>query len=322
MTFLLTTVAIIALCVGRYSISLETLWQAIIEPSNISDPTVATVLWQVRLPRIVMAALSGAGLAVAGTSLQAIFANPLISEHILGVSSGASFGAALGILFFKNTFAIQFNAVVFGIAAMLSACFIAQKNGRVKVLMLVLAGVIVSALFSAGLSMLQYVADSEKELPTIVFWLMGGLSKSTMATVYRAAPPLLISIFLLYRNRWQLNLLSLNEEESISLGVNVKRVRLLIILLTTLITASVVSSCGVISFVGLIVPHFGRILVGSDNKHLVPASIFLGAIFILLVDTLARTISASEIPLSILTSFIGAPFFAYLLHKTGGVWND
>lgn len=314
--------AIAALCVGRYPISLGTLIQSLANPSGMSNPVIGTVLWSVRLPRIIMAVLAGAGLAVAGASLQAMFANPLVSEHILGVSSGAGFGAALGILFFDSTLATQSSAVLCGVLAMLLTYFIADKNGRVRTLMLVLAGVVVSALFSAGISMLQYVADSEKELPTIVFWLMGGLSKSTMLTVFRAAPPLIIALFLIHYNRWQLNLLSLNEEESMSLGVNVKRVRLTIIFLTTLITASVVSSCGIISFVGLIVPHFSRMIVGPDNRHLIPASIVLGASFVLVVDTLARTVTASEIPLSILTSFIGAPFFAYLLHKTGGVWND
>ena len=314
--------AIAALCVGRYPISLGTLIQSLANPSGMSNPVIGTVLWSVRLPRIIMAVLAGAGLAVAGASLQAMFANPLVSEHILGVSSGAGFGAALGILFFDSTLATQSSAVLCGVLAMLLTYFIADKNGRVRTLMLVLAGVVVSALFSAGISMLQYGADSEKELPTIVFWLMGGLSKSTMLTVFRAAPPLIIALFLIHYNRWQLNLLSLNEEESMSLGVNVKRVRLTIIFLTTLITASVVSSCGIISFVGLIVPHFSRMIVGPDNRHLIPASIVLGASFVLVVDTLARTVTASEIPLSILTSFIGAPFFAYLLHKTGGVWND
>lgn len=312
----------IALCLGRYSIAPQTLYQAFFYPDLLEDSAIATVLWRVRFPRVLMALLAGAGLATAGASLQAMFANPLVSEHILGVSSGAGFGAALGIILGGGLWGIQGCSIAFGLLAMLGTCCIARKNGKIKTLMLVLSGVIVSALFSAGISMLQYIADSEKELPTIVFWLMGGLSKSTMFTFFTSAPPLLAAVFFLYKNRWQLNALSLSEEESTSLGVDVRRVRLYVVLATTLIAATVVSSCGIISFVGLIVPHFGRMVVGSDNRYLVPTSLLFGALFILVVDTFARTLTASEIPLSVMTSFIGAPFFAYLLHRTGGVWND
>lgn len=321
-SFLTFVAALAALCCGRYGISPAVLWRAFFEPSLVSDPMIETVLWQVRMPRVAMALLAGASLAVAGTALQAMFTNPLVSEHILGVSSGAGFGAALGILFFGDTLSIQISAVFFGIVAMSAACFVARRDGRIRTLTLVLAGVVVSSLFMSGTSLLQYVADSEKELPAIVFWLMGGLSRTTVHTVSRAAPILLVSVYLLYHYRWQLNLLSLSEEESLSLGVDVKRLRLTIVFLTTLITAAVVSSCGTIAFVGLVVPHFARMIVGPDNTHLLPSAALLGALFILSVDTAARTLTASEIPLSILTSFVGAPFFAYLLRRVGGGWND
>ena len=311
-----------ALCCGRYGIPPATLWRAFLEPSLVPDPMIDTILWQVRMPRVAMALLAGASLAVSGTALQAMFTNPLVSEHILGVSSGAGFGAALGILFFGDALSIQLCAVFFGLVAVSAACFVARKGGRIRTLTLVLAGVVVSSLFASGTSLLQYVADSEKELPTIVFWLMGGLSRATTHTVFRAAPILLAAVYLLYRFRWRLNLLSMSEEESLSLGVDVKRLRLQIVLLTTLITAAVVSSCGTIAFVGLVVPHFARMIVGPDNTHLLPSAALLGALFVLSVDTVARTLTASEIPLSILTSFVGAPFFAYLLRRVGGGWDD
>ncbi|GAA0732951.1 iron ABC transporter permease [Clostridium oceanicum] len=319
-TILLVIMVFVSIGLGRYSMNPTAFLNGLFHPTKSS--TSMLVLWKVRIPRIVMAILIGSGLAVSGATLQAIFGNPLVSEHILGVSSGAGFGAAFGILFIGSTLGIQISSIIFGLLSMAIACMIAKKNGSISVLMLVLSGIIVSSVFSSGISLLQYFADPDNQLPTIVFWLMGGLSKVTVSTVIRTAPIILTSIFILYKIRWQLNIASLNEEEAISLGVNIKRIRLLSIVLATTITATSVAACGMITFVGLVIPHFTRMLIGNNNKILLPGAMLLGAIFLLVVDNFARTITSAEIPLSILTSIVGAPFFAYLLHKTGGVWND
>ncbi len=318
----LFVLAVIGVSWGRYQISLTDLFYGLTNPSTLSDPAIEIVLWDVRIPRVIMAMLVGAGLSVAGASLQAVFGNPLVSEHILGVSSGAGFGAALGIIYFGVTVAIQATAVVFGLLAMLLAYGLSRKHGQVNTLMLILGGVIISSLFSSGISILQYFADPDQELPTIVFWLMGGLTSVIPETLLRAGIIIAVCIAVLIAVRWHLNIISLDEEQATSLGINVKLFRMLVILLATIITAVSVAVCGMISFVGIIVPHFSRMLVGNDNKYVIPATAICGAIFLLFVDSLARNISASEIPLSILTSVIGAPVFAYMLRKTGGVFSD
>jgi iron complex transport system permease protein len=188
--------------------------------------------------------------------------------------------------------------------------------------MLVLSGIIVAAVFEALTSLVKYVADPEEKLPAITYWLMGSLSSVGIRDVFTGAPAILAGIAVLWLLRWQLNVISLREDEAVSLGLNLKRLRAIIIITTTVITAVTVSVCGIISFVGLAVPHFARMLVGTDNRQVVPASVFLGGVFVVLMDTAARSISSAEIPLSILTAIIGAPFFGILLRKTGGSWND
>ncbi|MGE7022587.1 FecCD family ABC transporter permease [Solibacillus cecembensis] len=318
----LTVLMIAAICIGRYTISPLDVFYSLINPTSFSDATIPVVVQEVRIPRVLLAVVVGAGIAAAGAALQAIFGNPLVSEHILGVSSGASFGAALGILTIGTTFGIQTLAVLFGFLAMYLTYKIARRRGRITVLMLVLAGVITSSVFGSGVSLLKYFADARNELPAITFWLMGSLASPSKETIIRTMPSILISLIFLYKYRWQLNLLSLDEEEAISLGVNVKRMRIVIIFFTTVIVAAIVSIAGVISFVGLIIPHFTRMIVGTDNKHLLPASMIMGAIFMLITDTLARSLTGSEIPLSILSSLLGVPFFIYLLRRTGGIWDD
>jgi iron complex transport system permease protein len=281
-----------------------------------------SVIFGIRLPRIIMALVVGAGLSAAGVSLQAMFGNPLVSSHILGVSASAGFGAALGILLSGRFWVIQGIAVLFGFAGMGIAYVMGTRRGRTGILMLVLSGIIVAAVFEALTSLVKYVADPEEKLPAITYWLMGSLSSATVKDLVTAAPAILAGIMILWILRWQLNVISLGEEDAVSLGLNLKRLRLIIILAATVITAVTVSVCGIISFVGLAVPHFARMLVGNDNRQVVPASVFLGGGFVVLMDTAARSISSAEIPLSILTAVIGAPFFGILLRKTGGSWND
>ncbi|AZN40790.1 FecCD family ABC transporter permease [Paenibacillus albus] len=318
----LFVLVVAAICIGRYTIAPLDVLHTLINPGSIDDKTIPVVIQEVRIPRVVLAVVIGAGIAVAGASLQAIFGNPLVSEEILGVSSGASFGAALGIVTIGTTLGIQAFAVLFGFGAMYLTYIIAKRRGRVTVLMLVLAGIITSSVFGSGVSLLKYFADPRNELPAITFWLMGSLASASKETILRTLPSILISLFFLHKYRWQLNLLSLDEDEAISLGVNVKKMRVIIIFFTTVIVAAAVSIAGVISFVGLIVPHFTRMIVGTDNKHLVPATMIMGAIFMLITDTLARSLTSSEIPLSILSSLLGVPFFIYLLRRTGGVLDD
>jgi iron complex transport system permease protein len=311
---------LLSLCIGRYRIHLEDVFRLFFG-FPAADNRAASVIFNIRLPRILMAFIVGAGLSTAGVSLQALFGNPLVSSHILGVSASAGFGAALGILLFGRFWIIQGIAVLFGFAGMGIAYFMGTRRGRAGVLMLVLSGIIVAAVFEALTSLVKYVADPEEKLPAITYWLMGSLSSVTPRDLFTGGPAILAGVVILWVLRWQLNVISLREDEAISLGLNLKRLRLIIIVTTTVIAAVTVSVCGIISFVGLAVPHFARMLVGNDNRQVIPAGVFLGGLFVVLMDTAARSVSSAEIPLSILTAIIGAPFFGILLRRTGGSWN-
>jgi iron complex transport system permease protein len=321
--FALMAVAAVALslCTGRYRVHPHDLFRLLLG-LPAADRMAANVIFGIRLPRVIMALMVGAGLAVAGTSLQAMFGNPLVSSHILGVSASAGFGAALGILLSGPFWAIQGTAILFGFAGMGIAYFMGTRRGRTGILMLVLSGIIVAAVFEALTSLVKYLADPEEKLPAITYWLMGSLASVAVKDLFTGAPAILAGVVILWVLRWQLNVISLREDEAVSLGLNLKRLRLVIIVTTTVIAAVTVSVCGIVSFVGLAVPHFARMLVGTDNRHVVPASVFLGGTFVVLMDTAARSISSAEIPLSILTAIVGAPFFGILLRKTGGSWND
>ncbi len=324
---LILTVALIAtvlalLCIGRYSISVvetvSVLWNAVFGDTAALDPYQVSVILNVRLPRILMGLIVGAGLSIAGTSYQAIFGNPLVSPDILGVSSGAGFGASLAILLSFGAVLTQTVALSFGLLAVVLVLFVSRVRRSTELFMLVLSGVVIQALFDALISLIKYVADPQDKLPAITVWLMGSLASSTykdvMISWITIAPCLIIMLGL----RWKLNLLSLDEEEARSLGINVVTIRRIIIVVSTIITAVTVSLCGVIGWIGLIIPHIGRMLVGTDHRALLPVSMLLGAIYLLLIDTVARTLTAAEIPLSILTAIIGAPFFVWMLRKSSG----
>jgi iron complex transport system permease protein len=324
--FLLPLLAVIlSIYVGRYHISLETGFKLFLSRFIPVHPTWTiiekSVVLQIRLPRVLLAMLVGAGLAVAGTSFQGLFRNPLVSPDILGVSAGAGFGACVGILVSGNAIAIQLFAFGFGLLAVVAACMIARLKNGTSLLMLVLAGVIVGALFSALIGLIKYIADPEEQLPAIVYWLMGSMAGSSYRDLLLGAPPILIGGATLLFLRWKINILSLGEEEAQSLGINTRLLRWVIITAGTVITAAAVSLCGIVGWVGLVIPHIGRMLVGPNHKKLLPACVSLGAFSLLLVDDLARSATAAEIPLSILTAIIGAPFFAFLLIKTGGRWT-
>ncbi len=281
------------------------------------------VFWSVRLPRTILAIGVGAALGSSGAVFQGLFQNPLVSPDILGVSAGAGFGAAVAIMFLGGgTAAVQLMAFLFGIVGVFIAYNIAKRSPEQTIVVLVLAGVVVSAVFTAGLSFLKYIADPYEELPSIVFWTMGSLHAITWKDVYYALPVAVAGILAFSILGWRLNVMTLGDEEALSLGVDVGKLRLFFITVATLIVAGSISACGTIAWVGLVIPHIGRYLVGADHRVLVPFSALLGGTLLLAIDTLARTISAAEVPISILTSLIGAPFLAYLLlRKKSGVWH-
>ena len=282
-----------------------------------------TVFFQIRLPRILLVMGVGAALSVAGASYQSTFRNPLVSPDILGVSAGASFGAALGmVLSFQSFTSIYLLAFVFGVIAVFLTYFISKLGKTNMIMMMVLSGIVVGSLFNAFISILKYVADPYEKLPGIVFWLMGGFSRTGWDELKFAAPFIIIGLVVLILIRWYLNVMSMGEEEAISMGINVKMIRRVMIFFSTLMVASSVATVGQVSWVGLVVPHISRFIVGADHRYMVPASGLLGASFLLIMDDIARSLTGAEIPISIITALLGAPFFAYLLisQKNSG-WN-
>ncbi|WP_456419280.1 FecCD family ABC transporter permease [Methanocaldococcus infernus] len=275
------------------------------------------IIWDIRLPRILLNILVGSSLSVSGAILQSKFKNPLVDSYILGISSGAAFGASLAILLSLSLPFFYMSTFTFGILAVFFTLLLAGRNATP--ISLVLSGVIISALFSSLSSLLMFFMNPE-DLASIVYWIMGSFSNTSWQDVYISAPVIIFGLILVYLMRWFLNVLSLGEEAEI-LGVDTKKIGLIFILLATLITSVSVSVCGIIGWVGFIVPHIVRMAFGPDHKTLIPLTITLGASFMILADTLARSLTSFEIPIGILTTIIGAPLFAYLLKKTAGVWK-
>ena len=313
---------LIAMGVGRYSISLGQIINTLL-PRSLSqietDQNVHTVIYTIRLPRVLMAALAGSGLAVAGAAFQSLFSNPLATPDTLGVATGASFGATLGIMLGFGSFGIQTCAFMLGIACVVLVYFISRIKGQSSMIMIILAGMVISSLFEAMVSLIKYTADPQDQLPQITFWLMGSMSGVGFDDLLLGCPFILAGIVIIFMLRWKMNTLSLHEDEARSLGVNVNFIRLWVIIAATMITAAVVSICGKVGWVGLLIPHISRMIFGNNNKRVIPASIGLGAVFMVIIDTVARSATSTEIPISILTAVIGAPFFIILLRKTGGI---
>ena len=274
-----------------------------------------TVVINIRLPRILMACLVGCSLSAAGAAFQGVFHNPMASPDILGASSGAAFGAALAILLGASSRWITVSAFCFGLVTVGLVMLVARRAPGARLINLILAGIMLSSLFNAGTSYIKLVADPSNQLPQITYWLMGSLSGTRISDVPLAFFPMAVGLLPLFLLRWQLNLLSLGESEARSLGVNTRRVRLVLLLSATLITAASVSFSGMIGWVGLVVPHLCRKLLGSDHRYLMPGSFLCGATFLLLVDDVSRNLLAVEIPIGILTALIGAPFFLYLITR-------
>lgn len=312
---------IVCIGIGRYHISAIDSLRYLLSPITglEIEEQARAVIFNVRLPRILLALLVGMGLGVSGAAFQSLFSNPLATPDTLGVATGASFGAIVTMLFSKNLIMVQVMALIFGLIALAGTVMISRMNGKTSIIMIVLGGMVVSSLFSAMVSLVKYVADPEDDLPAITYWLLGSMTRATYAGLLIGAPLIIIGVVIIFLLRWRLNILSLQEEEAQTLGINVKKMRIWVMIAATLTTAASISLCGQVGWVGLLIPHIARMIYGSDNRRIIPAVIGMGATFMLVIDTVARSATASEIPVSILTAIIGAPFFIALLRKTGGV---
>lgn len=326
MGLMLLLVMLASLCLGKYPIPLKQVWFSFASLVTGKDyglsPEVLTIMLHVRLPRCLMGGLVGAALAASGCAFQGLFRNPLVSQGVLGVSSGAAFGAALSILLFAGTFYTPFFSFGFGILAVCLTFLVARICNGITTVMLILGGTIISNIFSALLSLVKYMADPTNQLASITFWNMGSLASLQEGQLPYGVASMTAGIGILLVSAWMINVLSMGEGEARTMGLNVNRAKVIVIIGATLSTAGAVSITGNIGWIGLIIPHGARFLIGSDNRKLIPLSLLMGASFLMLVDLLCRTISGAEIPLGIMTSLIGGPFFIYLLRRfKGGNWR-
>src|SRR6516164_7692962 len=317
---------LVAFTVGRYPVTLADLIEVLVSrlagrPTEV-PPAVENVVLLVRGPRVVAAALVGAALAVAGTAFQGLFRNPLVSPDILGASSGAALGAVLGIFFSLGVVGIESLAFVGGIAAVAAVYLIGSLlQSRDPILVLVLTGVVIGALLGAGVGLVKYLADPYNQLPAMTFWLLGSLAATTASDLLPLLGPVALGSAVLIALRWRMNVMSLPEEEARALGVPTGPLRIAIVAAATLVTSASVATSGIIGWVGLVVPHLARALVGPDFPRLLPTSAILGGSYLLFIDTLARTAAPIEIPLGILTAVIGTPFFIWLLARMQSTWS-
>lgn len=304
---------LLGLLLGKFPLSLTQVLHSLWSGGQSNNPA-DLVVWNLRLPRLAAAILVGSSLAAAGATYQAMFRNPLVSPDILGVSAGAGLGAVFGIFLSLPLAGVQLLAFVGGLIAVALVYMVSLSNKRHDpVLILVLAGVAVGTLLGAGISLIKILSDPYTQLPAITFWLLGGLNTVSIKELSWALPFVLIGLVPVFLLRWRINLLSLSDTEAQSLGVNTSRLRVGLILCATLMTAAAVSFTGIIGWVGLVIPHMARLLVGPEFSRLLPTSLLMGATFLLLTDNLARNASQMELPLGVLTALIGAPFFLYLL---------
>jgi iron complex transport system permease protein len=317
---------VVAFTVGRYPVSLaeliDVLWSHAIGRPSSAAPAVENVVLLVRGPRVVAAVLVGAALAVAGTAFQGLFRNPLVSPDILGASSGAALGAVTGIYFSLGVIGIEVLAFAGGLAAVAAVYLIGSLlQARDPILVLVLTGVVVGSLLGAGVGLVKYLADPYNQLPAMTFWLLGSLAATTVSDLVPLLGPVALGMAVLVALRWRMNVMSLPEEEARALGVATGPLRISIVVAATLVTSASVATSGVIGWVGLVVPHLARALVGPDFPRLLPTAALLGGGYVLFIDTLARTAAPVEIPLGILTAVIGTPFFIWLLAGMQRNWS-
>jgi iron complex transport system permease protein len=315
---ILVLVIILALMLGRYSISFERLYHAIgmrfSNSETIPNSTDYLVVFKLRLPRIFMAALTGMALSVSGAVLQGIFRNPLVGPSMIGVSSGASFGAVSAIFMSLGAIAVMGFAFIGGILSLLFTLSLAGKVGNKNMLSIILGGIVTGALFTALVSVVTFIADPRDTLPVIVYWLMGSFSGATYYNLAMLAGICFVCFIIIYKSRYVINILAMGDEEAYALGVKVVKLRILFLILTTLVTSAAVSVSGSIAWVGLVVPHIARIITGSDYRSLVVTSALIGGIYLVIADTLVRISPFGEIPIGILSALVGAPVLAFLIH--------
>lgn len=321
---ILIILSLFSLTLGQYDLSIKQIIDFLFYKLGFGEvqnsQLIQNIIVEIRFPRVVASILIGASLAISGVAFQSMFRNPLVSPGILGVLSGASFGAALGMIIFKNFILIQASSFIFGVVAVSIALFISMFNKQNQVILLILGGVVSSAFFSSLLSITKYMADPYNQLPAIVYWLMGSLALIDKQTIYIVTIPILLGILLMIFLSKYLNILSLGDEEARSLGINVKLIRFTFIITATFISALTVVLAGMIGWVGLVIPHIARMLFGSNNILIVPVTALLGAIYLLIIDNISRMLFSVEIPIGILTSLIGIPFFAYALKNVKKGW--
>ncbi len=308
----------VSLSLGRYSnnpIDVLNVFLSKVSFSRTGDSVMESIIFYVRMPRIVVSILVGAMLSLSGAVYQGVFKNPLISPDLLGVSSGASVGAALAIMLGASLAQRQLMAFIGGLFAVYLSTSIPKLFKNRNNMMLVLSGIIVSGFLCSILAIMKFIAEEQTELASIVFWQMGSMAKVLGREIIAISPVFVVCTVILLLLSWRINILSFGDLEAKSLGININQIRGIVIICASLLTASAVSVSGTIGWVGLVIPHLGRILVGTDHTKLIPTTVVMGALFMLVIDTLARTISNVEIPLSILTGFVGAPLFAYLLYR-------
>ncbi|WP_298691711.1 iron ABC transporter permease [uncultured Sulfuricurvum sp.] len=318
---------VFSLTIGRYPIPAAEVIRIVLSTPPGSIHSSADSPWViveiVRLPRILLVVLCGMGLALAGAAMQGVFRNPLVGPEVVGVSAGATFGGILAIMIGWSAWGIVSSAFVFGTAALVTAFLLAKLSGRASILGIVLSGVIISAFFGALSGVMHYMADPETKLPAMVYWLMGSFAEATYEKVSVVSLITLIAGGILISLRWRLNLLSLGESDAASLGVNVEILRWGVVALVSLIVAAQVSVSGGVGWVGLVIPHFARMIVGADHTRLLPVSALIGGIYLLLVDDLSRSLMPQEIPIGLLTALIGTPIFAVVFWKMSGKgWSN
>ena len=311
---------VLSLFVGRYHLNVGEIFNTLFSPGNTSMEGFR-IVWYLRLPRAIAAAMCGAALAVSGAAFQGVFRNPLVNSGLLGVSNGAGFGACVAIIFFNGGIYTYVLSFLFALLAVILSYFSGRISKVTTSVTLILGGVIVSSFFGALISIMKFIADPYSQLPSITFWFMGSFASINYSHFY-AFIPMALGILLIFLSRWRINILSMGDKEAAALGVNIRRYKFLIVGGATLATASAVCISGTIGWVGLVVPHIGRMIVGNNNVKLIPVSISLGACFLTVMDIFSRTITSSELPIGILCALIGTPFFVYLLKKTrGGNWS-
>lgn len=314
---------VISLTIGAYAISpvevVAILWTRLTGQDYAGDAVAASMVWQVRLPRILAASLVGGGLSVAGAVFQGVFRNPLASPYTLGISNGAGFGAALGIILGAGMVFTQLSAISFGLVTVALTFLVASRSKRSSVT-LVLAGMLISSLFASLVSLLKFVADPTEKLPQIVYWLMGSFSAVSYDKLLMILPLYVVALLVLLAFRWRLNVLAIGDTEARSFGVDVQRDRRVVIVAASVIAALAVSVSGIIGWVGIVVPHLARMITGPDFRRLLPASFALGVAYLLVIDDVCRALTSMEIPIGVVTGIIGVPVFLYFIYRRKVNW--